>query len=350
LKPDIVLEGGNVAKDPKGKIFDDESLAVLTTASDYGSLGNHFSPFRGTSPATAQASWMAAKVFTECPQAWAETVRGLLVHSARWTDAMMSNKPLRKFSKRDIHQILRTVGYGVPNFARALQSARNAFTMIIQDDQLQPFVQKGSAVKYNHIRLFELPWPRDVLRELGEEQAEIRITLSYFIDPSPGRNNWNNRYRYQSHALRFDLNSVGEDRETFYQRLSARDESNEDVESVGDIEETEVSDSGSNRWFIGQRLRNRGSIQTDFWKDSAVNMVDCRYLAVYPRGGWWKERPQLGHGERSVRFSLLVSLEVSEDAKIHGIPVDLYTPVQQEILAKTQVSIPALVKIPVKNQ
>ena len=45
LKPDIVLEGGNVAKDPKGNILDYESLAVLTTASDYGSRGNHFSPF-----------------------------------------------------------------------------------------------------------------------------------------------------------------------------------------------------------------------------------------------------------------------------------------------------------------
>ena len=102
LKPDIVLEGGNVAKNPQGNVSDYESLAILTTAPDYASRGNHFSPFRGTSPATAQASWMAAKVFTECPQAWPETVRGLLVHSARWTDGMFPSKLLRKKSKLEI--------------------------------------------------------------------------------------------------------------------------------------------------------------------------------------------------------------------------------------------------------
>jgi len=242
--------------------------------------------------------------------------------------------------------MLCTVGYGVPNLARALQSTRNAFTMIIQDDELQPFIKKGSALNYNHIRLFELPWPRDILRELEDVQAEIRVTLSYFIDPSPGRNSWNNRYRYPSHTLRFDLNNVGENRKAFYQRLSKKEEKDEDA---GDIEETEVSNSGSNRWRVGAKLRNRGSIQTDIWKGSAVDMVDCRYLAVYPRGGWWKERPQFGHGERSVRFSLLVSLEVPETAAVHGVPVDLYTHVQQEIETKMQLKVPILATIPVKN-
>ncbi len=47
------------------------------------------------------------------------------------------------------------------------------------------------------LRVFELPWPRDILRELGETDAEIRITLSYFIAPSPGRKGWGNRYRYR---------------------------------------------------------------------------------------------------------------------------------------------------------
>jgi hypothetical protein len=180
LKPDIVFEGGNVAKDPQGHISDFESLAVLTTAHDWESRGNHFAPFRGTSPATAYASWMAARVFTACPQAWPETVRGLLVHSARWTDAMMDNGALQNLNKKKIQQMLRAVGYGVPNLTRTLHSTRNAFTMIFQDDLLQPFVKKGSSLSCNQIRLFELPWPKDVLRELGETQADIRITLSYF--------------------------------------------------------------------------------------------------------------------------------------------------------------------------
>ena len=339
LKPDIVLEGGNVAKDSKGNTADFESLAVLTTAPDWAERGIHFSPFRGTSPATAQASWMAAKIFTACPQAWPETVRGLLVHSARWTDVMNSSKG--NMRKDEVRQIIRTVGYGVPNLARALRSARNSFTMIFQDDQLQPFVKKGSTLSYNHIRLFELPWPRNVLQELDNTPAEIRITLSYFIAPKPGQKGWNNRYRYPSHALRFDLNNIGEDRATFLQRLSAKEEGD------GDTEESEDRDSGSARWLVGQKLRSRGSIHTDVWSGAAVDMVNCRYLAVYPGGGWWKERHQSNYGERSVRFSLLVSLEVPEATTLHGVPVDLYTPVRQEIIEKTQVDVPILTTLPV---
>ena len=31
----------------------------------------------------------------------------------------------------------------------------------------------------------------------------MRVTLSYFIDPSPGARGWTTRYGYESHGLRF---------------------------------------------------------------------------------------------------------------------------------------------------
>ena len=42
----------------------------------------------GTSPATALASRMAARLISAYPDYWPETIRGLMVHSARWTPAM----------------------------------------------------------------------------------------------------------------------------------------------------------------------------------------------------------------------------------------------------------------------
>lgn len=332
LKPDIVLEGGNAARSPQGLISDFESLAVLTTAPDWaGERGNHFAPFRGTSPATAQASWMAANIYAECPQAWPETVRGLLVHSARWTEAMLENKTFR--NKDAVRELLQTVGYGVPNYRRALKSVRNSLTMIFQDDSMQPCVKDKSQLRLNHIRLFDLPWPREILRELGDIEAEIRITLSYFIAPSPGRKGWGNRYRYPSYGLRFDLNNVNENLATFQERMNARDDNENDSEN------TIKNDSGSERWMVGSDLRHRGSIHTDIWRTTAVNMFDTRYIAVYPTGGWWKDRPQFGHGERNVRFSLLVSVEVPDTASIEGVPVDLYSSVQQEIETRIRTKI-----------
>ena len=41
-----------------------------------------------TSSAVAQASWMAAKIWSNYPDLWPETVRALMIHSADWTKEM----------------------------------------------------------------------------------------------------------------------------------------------------------------------------------------------------------------------------------------------------------------------
>jgi hypothetical protein len=100
----------------------------------------------------------------------------------------------------------------------------------------------------------------------------------------------------------------------------------------------ERNDSGSDRWVIGKNLRHRGSIHTDFWQGNAVDMVNCRYLAVYPSGGWWKECPQLGYGENKIRFSLIVSLDLLE-------PIDIYTSILQKIESMAPITSPTTVTI-----
>jgi len=43
-----------------------------------------------TSCATAKASWLAAQITYKYNNAWPETIRGLIVHSASWTEQMIS--------------------------------------------------------------------------------------------------------------------------------------------------------------------------------------------------------------------------------------------------------------------
>ena len=31
--------------------------------------------------------------------------------------------------------------------------------------------------------MFALPWPNDVLADLGETEVQLRVTLSYFVEP-----------------------------------------------------------------------------------------------------------------------------------------------------------------------
>ena len=335
LKPDIVLEGGNLAKAPDGKVYDLESLAVLAAAHDWENRGNHFTPFRGTSPATAQAAYMAASIFTEYQNAWPETVRGILVHSARWTPAMSIPK-LKNAKKGEIKRLIQQFGFGVPNLSRSLHSLKNRMTMVIQDDSLLPYVRNKSVNQYGNFRLFELPWPKQELLSYGETESEIRITLSYFISPSPGEKGWGNQYRYPSYTLRFDINNSGEDKEAFLNRLIKSQKNEERLDS-------DENGASSVKWTVGTS-RNGGSIHTDFWRDTSAAIAESRYVAVYPRGGWWKERHLFGKEKLPIRFSLIASLEIFAETKtVNNIetPIDIFTPIQKEIEFRTSIAVPS---------
>ena len=80
LKPDIVLEGGNAAKDSISAVWL-HSLSLLTT---YNRPAERlFTTTNATSAATALASRMAAQIMAEYPEFWPETIRALMVHSDR---------------------------------------------------------------------------------------------------------------------------------------------------------------------------------------------------------------------------------------------------------------------------
>ena len=78
-------------------------------------------------------------------------------------------------------------------------------------------------------------------------------------------------------------------------------------------------------WFFGVNLRTHGSIHSDVWTGSAVDLVDREILGVYPVGGWWKEKKELERWDQIARYSLIVTIQVPE------VDVDIYTPVSNLI-------------------
>lgn len=168
-----------------------------------------------------------------------------------------------------------------------------------------------------------LPWPIAELRSLGAQPVTMRVTLSYFIEPSPGARGWSNRHRYASHGLRFDVKRPLESFDEFRKRLNkmARDE-----------EEGNTSTGETQAWTLGERLRARGSLHSDWWTGTATELADCGHVGVYPVIGWWRERPQFERWNHRVRYSLVISIAAPE------IDVDLYTPVLN------QITIPATIE------
>lgn len=324
VKPDVVFEGGNLLRAPDNSIAGHEDLELLSTSRQFNT-GRHFDTIWATSAAAAQASWFAAKVAYEYPNAWAETVRGLVIHSANWNAAMLAQQNVQQGNRASFRNLLRTFGYGVPDLDRALYSQESALTYIAQET-IQPFSFKdgSSTAETNEIHFFNLPWASELLLQMGETPVKLKVTLSYFIEPGAGEIGWKDKYRYQSHGLRFDVNNVNESEDEFRRRvnIAARDE-NEEVNG----------NAGSNRWAIGTNNRSTGSIHSDYWEGTAAALATCNHIAVYPVIGWWRERKHLGKVENQARYALIISLETPAQ------DVELYTTVRNMI--EVPIVIPA---------
>jgi hypothetical protein len=325
LKPEVVFEGGNVAKGPNDSIIEADDLQLLSTYHDPQIA--QFGLFNKTSAAAAQASWMAATIQARYRDMWPETIRALLVHTAEWTDAMRSQfLPAHPATptKTDFATLLRICGYGVPNLDRALYCAANSLTLVGQAE-LQPFDTRGNQRVTKDMHFYNLPWPTEVLRDLGASVVKMRVTLSYFIEPGPGEVGWKDRYRYASHALRFQVNGPGENETDFIRRIN--EQARDDGEHPG-------TTGPRDRWLFGDNTRNVGSVHSDIWEGRAVDLSLSNLIGVYPAVGWWRERHHLGRVNRRTRYSLLVSIHTPAQG------VDIYTPVAIKVGITVPVTIP----------
>lgn len=319
VKPDIVMEGGNVLHD--GASMFEPSHPALSLRSTSNANDEALGSANATSAATAQAARLGALAMATYPDYWPETVRALLVHGAEWTPAMRTElAAARRASLSAQLQLLRRYGWGVPTEDRVLFSSGQAVTLVVQDEFV-PF--ESNDFRIPAFRLHDLPWPKEVLQDLGATTVALRVTLSYFIEPTPSRRGWRRRYKYASHGLRFELQDPLEDEAAFVRRVNrdARDEE-DGIRPAG----------GQVSWLVGANQRNLGSLHQDVWETSGAELAATGRLAVYPVGGWWKNSKNRDRIDRPVRYALVVSLKTA------ATDVDLYTPVAN--LLRVPVEIP----------
>lgn len=319
LKPDIVLEGGNWASGTSPPPMRHGWLCLLSTHHEYPTRSFCFA--HDTSAATALAAKQVTELWTSYPSLWPETVRGLYVSSARWTPQMRSHLPVTP-AKGDFAKLFRRYGYGVPDMDRAHRSASNALTLIVQD-QIVPYrlSEKTGGDVHNEMRVFELPWPVEELRKLGNANVKLRVALSSFIAPNPAEASRGSRYRYASHNLRFKLNRAGENAQQFMARISKA------IESEGPQSEED------DLWKFGSVRRDVGSLHIDELECRASDLARRNLLMVHPVSGWWKSKKVLQQGIPAARFALIVEI----DAGQHN--VDLYTEVNTVVAAMADAQI-----------
>ena len=310
FKPDLLFETGNRARnDTAGDIASGlPSLSLLSTGFDV--IRSPLEPAWATSAAAAQCSRMAARIAAACPHYWPETVRALMIHSADWTQSMLEEFGALS-SASDRANLLRRYGYGIPNLDRALTSAQNDLALVSQQS-IQPYRKDRSTIRFNEAHIYTLPWPSRALESLGAIRVRLKVTLSYFVEPTPSYSSPIDPMLYQSFGLRFDLKRAQETPQQFLRRRNL--EEREEDENLP----PSVRDKG---WLIGGKAISSGSLHCDIWEGSAVDLASRNLLWIYPVSGWWRERKSHCRFDDRARYALILTLSTDDQS------VDLYTEV-----------------------
>jgi hypothetical protein len=251
LKPDIVMEAGNMGQPPGAGAPDFlDELQLLTSNRQFAAGQRPFVTFQDTSAASALAANLATRLLARYPHFTPKALRGFMVHASRWTPAMIARATDLQ-GRVDIERLLRTFGYGTPNLEALFYSANNVLTLIA-DDTLQPYFKDpdGGGIKTHDIKYHSLPWPREALLALPlDTQIEMRVTLSYFVEPSPGERGWDRKYGYPSHGLRFKVKRASETLSEFKLRINAHDREDEYDEDHLRDGQMGVRGDGSHEWL-----------------------------------------------------------------------------------------------------
>jgi Subtilase family len=323
IKPDVVFEGGNWVANGAPPPMKHHALSLLTTAHNFPVRS--FATCGDTSGATALAAGAITDLWRDYPELWPETIRALFVSSARWSPQMRSHLPANA-QKGDYGPLFKRYGYGVPDTERARRSASNALNLIVQDT-ITPYRKSDSANAepvHNEMKIFQLPWPVEELRKLGNAQISLRIALSTFIEPNPSEPARGSKFRYASHNLRFKLNWPNESEADFLARVSKASEQPE-------YSAAKEKDG----WEFGSNRRDVGSLQIDQLCCSASDLARRNLIAVHPVAGWWKTKGIGDPAQRTARFALIVEIDAGT------VDAELYAEVGVAVEALNAIQIPA---------
>ncbi|WP_068071447.1 S8 family peptidase [Novosphingobium lentum] len=320
IKPEVLFEAGNMLVDGTGFCGNHPAVSLLALSSDVEN--EPLMPFNATSAAAGVAGNFVGQLQAALPDLWPETYRALMVDSATWPQPIRSQLVGRgahwkSISKGKRQNILRDVGYGVPDLERAFRSARNDVTLIAQAE-IQPFAAgpNGQPPVFNEMHFYDLPWPSALLQELENETVTLKVTLSYFIEPNLSGRAATRPDTYRSFGLRFEMKKRTETAAAFRRRLTQPRDSDEPAANEG------------SHWLLGPNAFQAGSLHCDLWRGAAVDLASHDEIAVYPVGGWWKSHTGQQRMNDKGRYALILSLSAP------GYAVDLHARIAAMIEAK----------------
>jgi len=313
IKPDVVEYGGTYA------INRDTHLLTLTTPPEGCPTLLRVSPEGpafakdcvGTSFSAPKVSSIALQIQRLFPNSPALLYRALIAQSARWPEWTNAIPP------GSYADVLRHIGYGIPNATRATENNPYRVTLITEHEV---------ALGTRDAHIYQINIPRE-LHEIGEDiEYLIEVTLSYSAKPRRTRRTIK---RYLSTWLEWESSNIREDPETFKRRMLS--------------ENHRINDDGAFLWAIGSALnrgqandisRNKGTLQKDWVIVKSNQLPDAFCIAVRGHEGWG--------AAFKAKYCLAVSIEaINQD-------IEIYEPIRTAITIEVE-NLEQEIQIPLRD-
>lgn len=312
IKPEVVEYGGDFVYDtghpPNIKILPETAPQLVRSTLHGGPLVGNDNV--GTSFAAPKISNIVAAIQSILPQEPALLYRALLIQSARWPE-WTSYYP-------DKSQVIKHIGYGIPNLNRATGNSMYRITLVTTGEV---FIRAGQ------VHIYEVKIPEDLRSPADAFDIQIEVTLSYKAQPRRTRRT---RQRYLSTWLEWQSSKLNEPSEIFAGRMIELT-NNEHADNENDS--TGSTSSGTIQWAIRERSdwgikgvsRNNGTVQKDWVIIKSHELAEAFCIAVIGHAGWDKDV------ESSVPYSLVISFEaVNQDIEIYS-RLEIANPVEVEV-------------------
>ncbi len=265
----------------------------------------------GTSFAAPKVSHIAARLAAELPDESCLLYRALIVQSARWTEWAQAEDNSKKT------QIIRQIGYGIPNLDRALGNSPNRITLITRGER---------RIRARQAHVYQVKLPEE-LRSQGEAlEIIVEVTLSYKAQPRRTRRN---RRKYLSTWLDWDCSKKGEDPERFLERILKEYDAPEDAEKGEGIFKWMLGKQ-NNHGIIKDVSRSAGTLQKDWTVVKSFELTEAFSIAIVGHEGWNNDP------EATVPYSLVVSFEAIQ------ADIPIYAPLVQ---AQVETEIQPLIEV-----
>lgn len=289
----------------------------------------------GTSFATPKVARIAAQLQKLLPNEPTLLYRALLVQSAQWpewAEGILSRlrsptagltQVQRQRLLDQASQVIRCIGFGIPNEARATVNSDHRTTFITSSE---------TQIHAGECHIYQVPIPAPLRQQADEYDIRIDVTLSYVAQPRRTRRKLR---RYLSTWVDWITSHLGEGINDFRVR-ALKGEENEGEPLPGSTLPWTLHES-STSGFIRDTRRNSGTVQKDWAIVKSNALPDHFCIAVRGHQGWSHDP------DTTARYALAVTFEIV------GQEISIYDPLRTAII-ELQTQIEAEVNVEIETE